>query len=43
MQEALTADELDVEWRAVFKKEKERVDATQVAIDGLLETHEIQC
>ena len=35
----MTADELDAEWRAVWEKEKERVDTARAAIEALVKAH----
>ena len=40
---ALTADELDAEWRAVMKKEKERVDTARAAIEALVTAYDWDC
>ena len=40
---ALTADELDAEWRAVMEKEKERVDTARAAIEALVTAHDWDC
>ena len=39
---ALTADELNAEWRAVMEKEKERVDAARAAIEALVTAHDYE-
>ena len=36
---ALTADKLDAEWRAVWEKERERVNTARAAIEALVEAH----
>ena len=37
---ALTANELDAEWRAVILKEKQRVDTARAAIEALMIAHD---
>ena len=40
---ALTADELDAEWRAVLEHEKGRVDTARAAIEALMTAHDYDC
>ena len=38
----LTDDELYTKWKAVIRKEKERIDSTHATINGMLEAYNIQ-